>query len=231
MNAASWRDAAIAAVLVAAATSVDAGVAGATDGALFDLAPSPIFEAVDADETAVPDPVSIPNEIAITGDSDPVFAAEAAVLDGEYVIAAGGSQQSAVLGSVIFDPTGTVVTGSLTIITAARSDTAPTVAPTLGDGEDDAVLAPLPPLAATATTSATAVDCAVTGGAYSLAESGGGEANLDLDCGGSESAVTWRLFVTATDGFTQARQLRAVQLEPAGAAGADGIIDLLLTLR
>lgn len=78
---------------------------------------------------------------------------------------------------------------------------------------------------------ATVTDCSVTGGTYTLAAGGGGEAQLQLDCGGSALAATWRLFVTGTQGMAVAQQFRAVQLEALPGALDPEIVDLTLTLR
>ena len=88
-----------------------------------------------------------------------------------------------------------------------------------------------PTMAAPAGT-AIVTDCTVSGGSYSLSESGAGEAQLQLDCAGAGTeAVTWKLFVVAGDGFSLAQTFRAVQLEPLPGATDGEIVDLTLTLR
>lgn len=78
---------------------------------------------------------------------------------------------------------------------------------------------------------ASVVDCTVSGGTYTLASGGGGEAQLQLECAGSSLAATWRLFVTGTQGMAVAQQFRAVQLEALPGAIDPEIVDLTLTLR
>jgi hypothetical protein len=182
------------------------------------------------------------------------------VLDGDYAVAAGGTRTTAVLGAVTFDPAGTVVGGSLSFIGASGFAPAPTPTPeptppaTVGGATlSPAVATPtvttttggdvvggdggLPPADPGGPTDpgtgggATVTDCTVTGGSYTLAAGGGGEAQLQLDCGGSALAATWRLFVTGTQGMAVAQQFRAVQLEALPGAVDAEIVDLTLTLR
>jgi hypothetical protein len=199
-------------------------------------------------------PGSKPQTITITGGSEETPAAEAVSLDGTYVVTAGGSRSAAVLGAVSFDPAGTVTGGTLSFITPGAGDgdgggedgdsqSAPTTtrtsttaataslataatASSAGVGAD-ASAAP----AAAPADSAVVTDCSVGGGSYTLSETGAGEAQIQLTCADGSPTVTWRLFITATDGFTLAQQFRAVQLEPLSETADDGIIDLLLTLR
>jgi hypothetical protein len=216
-----------------------------------------------------------PTEITITGDPGVVPPGGGGgggpiALDGDYAVAAGGTRTTAVLGAVTFDPAGTVVGGSLSVIGAPGVAPAPTPTPeptppattggatlipavatptvtttTGGDvigggvigggviGGDDG----LPPTDPGGPTDlgtgggATVTDCTVTGGSYTLAAGGGGEAQLQLDCGGSALAVTWRLFVSGTQGMAVAQQFRAVQLEALPGAVDAEIVDLTLTLR
>ena len=104
------------------------------------------------------------------------------------------------------------MSGSLSIVSSptAGSGPEPVVEPVDSADEpgDDDPLAPAP------TGSATVTDCSATGGSYTLAAGGGGEAQVELDCGGSESTAVWRLFVIAGDGFAQVQQVRAVQIDP-----------------
>jgi hypothetical protein len=183
------------------------------------------------------------------------------VLDGDYAVAAGGTPSTAVLGAVTFDPAGTVVGGSLSFIGAAGLAPTPTPTPTPtppattggatlvpavatpsvttttgGDVVDggDGGLPPTDPGGPTDPGTgggATVTDCTVTGGSYTLAAGGGGEAQLQLDCAGSALAATWRLFVTGTQGMAVAQQFRAVQLEALPGAVNPEIVDLTLTLR
>jgi hypothetical protein len=182
------------------------------------------------------------------------------VLDGDYAVAVGGTRTTAVLGAVTFDPAGTVVGGSLSFIGASGFAPAPTPTPeptppaTVGGATlTPAVATPtvttttggdmvggdgsLPPSDPGGPTDpgtgggATVTDCTVTGGSYTLAAGGGGEAQLQLDCGGSALAATWRLFVTGTQGMAVAQQFRAVQLEALPGAVDSEIVDLTLTLR
>ncbi len=216
----------IAAFIVATAGPLGDAAAQATTGSMFGGGVvAPVAGPVAVGDTSTSGTSSIPSDITITGEPDQASPSEAVTLDGQYIIAAGGSRQSAVLGAITFDPTGTVVTGTISIISAAAASTSSSVSLTTDAtaGSDVVPVAPAP------SASATVTDCTATGGSYSLETSGAGEARLDLDCGGSDSTVTWRLFVTATDGLTQAQQVRAVQLEPLGTTGDDGIIDLTLT--
>lgn len=183
------------------------------------------------------------------------------VLDGDYAVAAGGTPSTAVLGAVTFDPAGTVVGGSLSFIGASGFAPTPTPTPTPtppataggatlvpavatpsvttttgGDVVDggDGGLPPTDPGGPTDPGTgggATVTDCTVTGGSYTLAAGGGGEAQLQLDCAGSALAATWRLFVTGTQGMAVAQQFRAVQLEALPSAVNAEIVDLTLTLR
>lgn len=189
---------------------------------------------------------STPTAITITGEADPgVPGGEAIVLDGDYVVAAGGTRTTAVLGVVSFDPAGTVIEGALSFIGA--SSTIPEPAPTettttmltattlTASGGDDVAggddTDPADPTAPAPSGSATVTDCTVTGGTYTLATGGAGEAQLQLDCAGSSLAATWRLFVTGSGGLAVAQQFRAVQLEALPGASDAEIVDLTLTLR
>lgn len=182
------------------------------------------------------------------------------VLDGDYAVAAGGTRSTAVLGAVTFDPAGTIVGGTLSFIGASPVAPTPEPTPTPGPTTGAATTATLTPAAmpiATTTTggdptgggdglgptdpsapsdpgsggSASVVDCTVSGGTYTLASGGGGEAQLQLECAGSSLAATWRLFVTGTQGMAVAQQFRAVQLEALPGAIDPEIVDLTLTLR
>jgi hypothetical protein len=202
-----------------------------------------------------------PTEITITGDPEttPPGGGGPIVLDGDYAVAAGGTRTTAVLGAVTFDPAGTVVGGSLSFIGASGFAPTPTPTPeptppaTVGGATLTPVVATptvttttgapiggddgLPPTDPGGPTDpgtgggATVTDCTVTGGSYTLAAGGGGEAQLQLDCGGSALAATWRLFVTGTQGMAVAQQFRAVQLEALPGALEPEIVDLTLTLR
>lgn len=203
-----------------------------------------------------------PGDITITGPDPDLPGVGEIVLDGDYVVAAGGTSATAVLGSVGFDPAGTVIGGTLTFIGAGAGapqpeplDTTTTsraTSTTVADDEndlggdddvggdddlggddglggdddfdDDGLDDP-------GTSTATVTDCTVTGGTYSLAAGGGGEAQIELDCAGSSLPVTWRIFVTQTQGLAVAQQFRAVQLETLPGAVDAEIIDLTLTLR
>lgn len=204
-----------------------------------------------------------PGDITITGPDPDLPGLGEIVLDGDYVVAAGGTKATAVLGSVGFDPAGTVIGGTLTFIgvggaepepdpletTATSRATSTTVADDEDDlggddglggdddlggddglggdddfGDDDGLDDP-------GTSTATVTDCTVTGGTYSLAAGGGGEAQIELDCAGSSLPATWRIFVTQTQGLAVAQQFRAVQLETLPGAVDPEIVDLTLTLR
>ncbi|HRK96296.1 MAG TPA: hypothetical protein PK694_08245, partial [Rhodospirillales bacterium] len=58
----------------------------------------------------------VPGDITITGPDPDLPGLGEIVLDGDYVVAAGGTRATAVLGSVGFDPAGTVIGGTLTFI-------------------------------------------------------------------------------------------------------------------
>lgn len=243
MSGARQRSVLIAAVLVVAAGAAgDAAAQATTDsttGSMFDsVTEAPVSDTVAIDDTSTAGTSSIPSDITITGESDTSSSSEGLTLEGTYVIDAGGSRQSAILGSITFDAAGTVVSGTISIISAAASSASSTATTstesvaTGGTGSssstDSSTGSDVVPVAAAAA-DATVTDCTATGGTYSLATGGAGEAQIQLDCGGNERTVTWRLFVTATDGFTQAQQFRAVQIEPLSASGNDGIVDLTLT--
>lgn len=188
----------------------------------------------------------VPTDITITGDPAPTApTGEGLVLDGDYAVAAGGTRATAVLGAVTFDPAGTIVSGTLSFITAAApqfSDTGLTTDPATTPGDDDGGddldddddLGGDPdpdPDPDPAPGSATVTDCTVTGGTYTMASGGGGQAQLQLDCAGTSLPVTWRLFVTAAQGLAAAQQVRAVQLEALPGATEAEVVDLTLTLR
>jgi hypothetical protein len=243
MRVASLAAAAVLSAVVSGAMT-QASAAGATPG-------DPTLSIAQASSAT---PGSQPQTITITGGSEETPAAETVSLDGTYVVTAGGSRSAAVLGAVSFDPAGTVTGGTLSFITPGTGDgdgngdgdgdnqSAPTTTrasatstarlSTAATGSSAGVGAdasPAPPAAAPAD-SAVVTDCSVGGGSYTLSETGAGEAQIQLTCADGSPTVTWRLFVTATDGFTLAQQFRAVQLEPLSETD-DGIIDLLLTLR
>lgn len=194
------------------------------------------------------------------GTGSPPGGSGAIVLDGDYAVAAGGTRTTAVLGAVTFDPAGTIVGGTLSFIGASPVTPTPEPTPTPGPTTGAATTATLTPAAmpiATTTTGgdptgggdslgpsdpsapsdpgsgggASVVDCTVSGGTYTLASGGGGEAQLQLECAGSSLAATWRLFVTGTQGMAVAQQFRAVQLEALPGAIDPEIVDLTLTLR
>lgn len=221
----SMARAGVAAMGVIAIVFATAATAQATNDPLFDSGSSDDFDVV-ADDGFGSSDTSIPTDITITGDPGEDLPDEAAALDGTYVISAGGSRQTAVLGAITFDPTGTIVTGTLTIVSAEESSTDPVGIPTVGDGDD---FGDDPdPLAPAPTGTANVTDCTATGGSYTLSEGGSGEAQVELDCSGSSLTAAWRLSVIAGDGFGQAQQVRAVQTDP---VGEDGITELVLTLR
>lgn len=202
---------------------------------------------------------SMPTDISITGDPSPTLPGDGAIaLDGDYAVSAGGSRATAVLGAVTFDPAGTIVGGTLSFIGASGLSPAPspsssntgtgttTLTPavvststtpgdTLGGsgtlGGGDTLGSGLTPSDPGTSRTATVTDCTVTGGTYSLASGGGGEAQLQLDCAGTSLSATWRLFVTETQGMAVAQQFRAVQLEALPGAVDGEIADLTLTLR
>lgn len=211
---------------------------------------------VSAINTATP----MPTDISITGDPSPTLPGDGAiVLDGDYAVSAGGTRATAVLGAVTFDPAGTIVGGTLSFIGASRISPAPspsssntgtgtttltpavvststtTTGDTLGGsgtlGGGDTLGGGLTPSDPGTSGTATVTDCTVTGGTYSLASGGGGEAQLQLDCAGTSLPATWRLFVTETQGMAVAQQFRAVQLEALPGAVDAEIADLTLTLR
>lgn len=220
----SMARAGVAALGVIAIVFATAATAQATNDPLFDSGSSDDFDVV-ADDGFGSSDTSIPTDITITGDPGEDLPDEAAALDGTYVISAGGSRQTAVLGAITFDPTGTIVTGTLTIVSAEEPSAAPVGIPTDdedGFGDDPDPLAPAP------TGTAAVTDCTATGGSYTLSESGAGEAQVELDCSGSSLTATWRLSVIAGDGFGSAQQVRAVQTDP---VGEDGITEVVLTLR
>jgi hypothetical protein len=195
---------------------------------------------------------SLPPDITINGDPDPTLPpAEAIVLDGDYAIVAGGTSTTAVLGAVTFDPAGTVVGGTLSFIDAAAAPapeplvTTTALGTTTGttttndgnglDGDDDlggddGLGGDDDPTEPGLGGTAAVTDCAITGGTYSLVSGGSGEAQLQIDCGGSPATATWRLFVTGTQGLAVAQQFRAVQLETLPGAAPE-IVDLTLSLR
>lgn len=228
MNIGMRRIAALSVFAIAAFAGPPWGTAHAASDPLFDSGATPVFETVATGDTSTSDVGTTPSEITITGEPDPEVPDESVTLSGDYVIAAGGSRQNAVLGSLTFDSTGVVVTGTISIISAAAASTTSSIMRTGGDdGYDGGDVAPVSPAPEA---SAVVTDCTATGGTYTLTASGAGEAQLELDCAGSGSTATWRLFVITTDGFTQAQQVRAVQIDGPGTAD-DGIIDLILTLR
>lgn len=243
------RSSAFSLAVLAALTSV--GAAQATNGTTGSSA-----SMAQAATTTTPPPT----EITITGDpgtGSPPGGSGPIVLDGDYAIASGGTRTTAVLGAVTFDPAGTVVGGTLSFIGVSGFAPTPTPTPTptsstaslttavtpvavpvttttggdpvAGDG-----LGPTDPTAPTDPGTgggASVTDCTITGGTYTLASGGGGEAQLQLDCAGSSLAATWRLFVTGTQGLAVAQQFRAVQLEALPGAVDPEIVDLTLTLR
>lgn len=193
-----------------------------------------VSQATSTSEVLAPVPTDVlePQEITITGEPDFGPATESVSLDGEYVIAVGGTRTTAVLGAVTFDSVGTVLSGTISIVDAGATITPlPTpITDDLGSGDVDGVDVGVDPIAPPPSGSATVTDCTVTGGTYALSGTGAGEAQIEVDCGGSSSTVTWLLFVTASDGFSAAQQVRAVQLEIPSGTGNE-IIDLILTLR
>lgn len=195
-------------------------------------------------------------DITIEGTADPSddgggASAANPVLDGNYVISAGGTRTTAVLGAMTFDPNGTVVGGEVTVIAAATTPASTTTStttsttaaatgittratanptPETAAAVNGALLAPADVGAGGA--GATVTECTVMAGSYSLSATGAGEAQLRLGCAGSaERTVTWKLFVTAGDGFGPVEQVRAVQLEAWPMATDSDIVDLTLTLR
>jgi hypothetical protein len=237
------------AVLAMLAASGSAQATNGTAGGTVSTSQSGVVTPPPTEITITGDPEVVPPG----GGGGPI------VLDGDYAVAAGGTRSTAVLGAVTFDPAGTVVGGSLSFIGASGFAPAPTPTPeptppaTVGG----ATLTPVATPTVTATTGgdlvggddglpptdpggptdpgtgggATVTDCTVTGGSYTLAAGGGGEAQLQLDCGGSALAATWRLFVTGTQGMAVAQQFRAVQLEALPGAVDAEVVDLTLTLR
>lgn len=207
-------------------TAAVVGPANATNGVMTEGETADFDMFVD-DDFSTSDTATVPTDITITGEPDPGLPGAAEALNGEYVVTTGGSQQTAVLGAIMFDPSGIIVSGTLSIVSSptAGSSTAPDVESmgVVDEFGDDEPLAPAPTGG-----SATITDCTATGGSYTLSTGGGGEAQVELDCGGSSSTAVWRLFVIAGDDLAQAQQVRAVQIDP---VVDDDLIELVLTLR
>lgn len=181
-------------------------------------------------------------DITITETADPGGdgTATGVALDGDYVISSGGTRTTAVLGAVTFDATGAVIGGSISFIAAGTPRAAATPATTRATTRATATattdtIAPAGGgglAAPTGTSAASVTDCTVTGGSYTLTDTGAGEARLQLDCAGAGArTATWKLFVTAGDGFSLAQQVRAAQLEALPGTTENDIVDLTLTLR
>ncbi len=119
----------IAAFIVATAGPLGDAAAQATTGSMFGGGVvAPVAGTLAIGDTSTSGTSPMPSDITITGESDQASPSEAVTLDGQYIIAAGGSRQSAVLGAITFDPTGTVVTGTISIISAAAASTSSSAA-------------------------------------------------------------------------------------------------------
>lgn len=239
MSAKTVRSTALAAMALSACLLLANGTADATSGESLVSETDTALAQLSSRATSA---TAGTQDITITETADPGGdgTATGVALDGDYVISSGGTRTTAVLGAVTFNSTGAVVGGSISFIAAgmppaaatslssratARATataTADTIASAGGGG-----------FAASAGTSAASVtNCTVTGGSYTLTDTGAGEARLQLDCAGAGArTATWKLFVTAGDGFSLAQQVRAVQLEALPGASENDIVDLTLTLR
>lgn len=238
-------------VLVALATGatvfVGNGIANATSGGTAMTDGTSTIAQLSSPATSAEDvqDITITGTGTDAGTGDPVGGGAGTALDGEYVIAAGGTRTTAVLGAVAFDPSGAITAGSITFIaagaaptgtaaTTTRATARATATPTTdaGAAAGASIGGGGGGLAAPSGNAASVTECAVTEGSYVLTETGAGEAQLQLDCAGiGAQAVTWKLFVTVGDGFSLTEQVRAVQLEPLPGTIDNEIVDLTLTLR